>query len=54
MNEIKYKVVTVFTSEDKKYKDILSNAIKNYLQINNYIEDNRFFNKDSVKYNSSK
>ena len=54
MNEFEYKVITIFTSENKKYKDILGNAIKNYLKINNYIENNRFFNKDDVKYNLSK
>ena len=54
MREIEYKVITIFTKENKKYKDILSSAIKNYLKTNNYIENNRFFNKADVKYNSSK
>ena len=54
MNRNEYKIITVFTNENKKYKDILSNAVKNYLKTNNFVENCRFINKDNVKYNSSK
>ena len=54
MNNAEYKVITIFTNDNKKYKVILSNAIKNYLKIHNYEKNNRFCNNYNVKYDLSK
>jgi len=54
MAKNEYKIIPVFTNEHKRYEDILNNAIKNYLKINNFVENNRVVNKNNVKYNSSK
>jgi len=54
MNNTEYKIVTIFTNGNKKYKDILENAIRNYLKTNNYVENNKFINKNNVKYDLSK
>jgi len=54
MNNVEYKVITNFTNENIKYKNILENAIRNYLKINNFEKNNRFINKNNVKYDTSK
>jgi len=54
MNNTEYKIIPIFTNENKRYKDILENAIRKYLKINNYVENNKFVNKSNVKYDLSK